>query len=181
MLGAGCWVPGAGCIDEGNRILQHRHHPEAEEIHFHDPHVGAIVLVPLDDDATGHAGVFEWNDRVELPLADDHPAGMLAKMPRQILHLAPEAREQPDTIRMQIQADRREMPRQRIGRIGELEVVHHLREAIDLKRLEPERLPHFARGAPPAIRDDVGGHCRAQAAVFLVHVLDDPLAAIAAR
>ncbi len=102
-------------------------------------------------------------------------------MPGQILHLAPEPREQPHAIGIQIQADRRQVARQRVGRIGELEVVHHLREAIDLLGVEAERLPHFARGAPAAIGDDVGRHRRAQAAVFFVDVLDHPLAAIAAR
>ena len=47
--------------------------------------------------------------------------------------------------------------------------------------VELERLPHFARGAPAAIGDDVGGHRRAVLAVLLVDVLDDPLAPIAAR
>ena len=73
------------------------------------------------------------------------------------------------------------MPRQRVGRIGELEVVHHLRQPIDLRGVEAERLAHFARGAPPAIGDDVGRHRRAEPAVFFVDVLDDPLAPIAAR
>ena len=102
-------------------------------------------------------------------------------MARQILHLAPQPREQPDAIGIQIEADRRQMARQRVGRIGELEVVHHLREPIDLRGIEAERLAHFARGAPAAIGDDVGGHRRAEAAVLLVDVLDDPLAPIAAR
>ena len=73
------------------------------------------------------------------------------------------------------------MPRQRVGRIDELEVVHHLREPIDLQRLEPERLADLARRASPAVGDDVGRHRRAEAAVFFVDVLDDALAPIAAR
>ena len=36
---------------------------------------------------------------IELPLADHHAAGMLAEMARQILHLAPQPREQPDARR----------------------------------------------------------------------------------
>ena len=100
-------------VDQRERILNDRHHPEAEEIDFDDAHVGAVVLVPLHDDAAGHAGVFERDDGVELTLADDHAAGMLAEMPRQILNFAPQPREQPHAIRVQIQADRREMPRQR--------------------------------------------------------------------
>ena len=47
--------------------------------------------------------------------------------------------------------------------------------------VEAERLAHFARRASAAIGDHVGGHRRAEPAVLLVDVLDDALAAIAAR
>ena len=47
--------------------------------------------------------------------------------------------------------------------------------------LEAERLADLARRAAAAIGDDVGGHRRAEPPVFLVDVLDDALAAIAAR
>ena len=67
------------------RIFEHRHHAEAEQIHFDDAHVGAIFFVPLDDDAAGHGGGFERHDGIELALADHHAAGMLAEVTRQIL------------------------------------------------------------------------------------------------
>ena len=119
---------------------------------------------------------------VELALADHHPAGVLAEMPRQILHLAPEPREQLHAIRRaRSRPTDGEVARQRVGRIAELEVVHHLGEPIDLHGIEAERLAHFARRASPAIGDDVGRHRRAETAVLFVDVLDDPLAAIAAR
>ena len=70
---------------------------------------------------------------------------------------------------------------ERVVRIGELEVVHHLRQPIDLVFAKRERLADFTRRAAAAIGDDVGGHRRAQPAVFLVDVLDDALATIAAR
>ena len=103
-------------------------------------------------------------------------------MPRQILHLAATAARtggRAIACRSRPTADR--LLRQRVAGIDELEVVHHLREPIDLRRLEAERLPHLARRAAAAIGDDVGGHRRAEPAVFLVDVLDDPLAPIAAR
>ena len=74
--------------------------PEAEQIDFDDAHVGAVVLVPLDDDAAGHRGGLERHARVEAALADHHPAGVLAEVPRQIQHLAPEPREEPHAIRV---------------------------------------------------------------------------------
>ena len=156
--------------------------PEAEQIHLDDAHVGAVVLVPLDDDAAGHAGGLERHDRVELALADHHAAGVLAEMPRQILDAH---RHSSANVRMRgISSDRPAASRLRASvSFGsrELEVVHHLREPIDLLLVERQRLADLARGAAAAIGDDVGGHRRAQPAVLLVDVLDDALAAIAAR
>ncbi len=102
-------------------------------------------------------------------------------MPRQILHLAPQPREQADARGVQVEADRRHLLRQRVARLDELEVVHHLRQPIDLHRIEAERLPHLARRAAAAIGDHVGRHRRAEPAIFLVDVLNHLLAAIAAR
>ena len=95
---SGAWESGIGSsgVDDVERILQHRHHAEAEQIDLHDPHVGAVVLVPLDDDAAGHRGVFERDDLVEPALADHHAAGMLAEVPRQVLDLLPQRAEQLD-------------------------------------------------------------------------------------
>ncbi len=70
--------------DDLDRIFQHRHHSEAQQIHFDDSEIGAIVLVPLHDDAPRHRGRLEWNNAIELAVAHDHATGMLPKMPRQI-------------------------------------------------------------------------------------------------
>ena len=102
-------------------------------------------------------------------------------MPRQILHLVPQSREQAHAVRLHVQADRRQMLRQRVGRIGELETVHDLRQPIHLRRIDAQHLPHLARRAPAAVRDDVGRHRRAEPTVFSVDVLNDLLAPIAAR
>jgi hypothetical protein len=146
--------------------LNRRHHPEAEQVDLDDAHVGAVVLVPLHDHASGHGGVFERHHRVELPLADHHAARMLAEMARQILHLVPQPREQADAIGIQIEADGRQMPRQGVGRIDELEVIHHLRQPIDLRRVETQRLADFARGAAAAVGDHVRGHRCAEPPIF---------------
>jgi hypothetical protein len=106
---------------------------------------------------------------------------VLAEMPWQIEHLMPQPCEQPHPVRIQIEADGRQLSRQRLGRIGEFELIHDLRKPIDLRQVEPERLAHLARGAAPTVRNDVGGHRRAQPSVLFVHVLNHQLAAIAAR
>ena len=102
-------------------------------------------------------------------------------MPRQVLHLLPQPHELPHPLVVSGQAHVRQLARQRVVRIHELELVHHLGQPIDVGLVELERLANFPRGAPAAVGDDVGGHRRAVLAVLLVDVLDDLLAPIAAR
>ncbi len=106
---------------------------------------------------------------------------MLTEVARQVLHLVPEPGERAHAIGVEVEADGGHLTRQGIAGVLELEVVHHLREPIDLQRIEAERLPHFACRTPPAIRDHVRRHRRAEPAVFFVHVLNHLLAPVAAR
>ena len=119
------------CIHQLNGVLQHRHHAKPEEVHFDNAHLGAIVLVPLHDDAAGHRGRFERHDRIELALANHHPAGMLTEMPRQILDAHPQLGERPHARHVERQTDGLQIPAQRLVRIRELEMVHHLGQPID--------------------------------------------------
>ena len=72
--------------NEFDGILEHGHHAQAEQIDFDDAHVGAIFFVPLHHDAAGHGRGFERHHGIELPLADDHAARVLAEMARHVLH-----------------------------------------------------------------------------------------------
>ena len=65
------------------RILKHRHHAQAQEIDFHDPHVLTVVLVPLGHAAIGHGGIFQGHDGIQLSLTNDHASGMLPQVTRQ--------------------------------------------------------------------------------------------------
>ena len=190
--GAGGWGLGAGacrrpathtspCVDNRQCVLQGRHHAQAEQIDLDEAHVGAVFLVPLHDDAARHAGVLERHDRRQRPLADDHAAGVLSEMARQVLHLLPQLREMHHLGTLGIHAHRLHVLRERVVGVLELEVVHHLREPVDLRRVEVERLPHFPRRALAAVSDDIGRHRRAVLPVFLVDVLDDAFTAVAAR
>ena len=102
-------------------------------------------------------------------------------MARQVLHARPEVAEQLQARLGHRHAGHLQVACERVGRIDELEVVHRLGEPVDLGRINRQRLPHLACGAPAAVRDHIGGHRGAELAVPLVHVLDGPLAPIAAR
>ncbi len=172
---------GISGIDDPERILNDGHHAKAEEIHLDEPHVGAVVLVPLNDHAAGHAGVLERHDLIETSLADHHSSGVLPEVTGEILNASPEPPEQLYRRLLAVEPHLAEVALERLLGVHPLEAVHQLREAIDLRRLEREHLADVARRAPPPIRDDVGRHCGAELPVLLVDVLDHLLAPIAAR
>ena len=58
-------------------------HAQAEEIHFHDAEVLAVVLVPLHDSPVGHGCGLEGDDGIQSVVTDDHASGVLAQMPGQ--------------------------------------------------------------------------------------------------
>ena len=70
--------------DQIERILQHRHHSQPQQIDLDDAHVGAVFFVPLHHDAPRHGRRLQRHDRIELALADHHAAGVLPQMARQI-------------------------------------------------------------------------------------------------
>src|SRR5690349_17004283 len=80
-------------------------------------------------------------------------------MARQVLHIGPEPPEQLDRWRRAIDPRVAQVALERLLRINPLELIHDLRERVDLHRLESEHLADFTRGAAAAIRDDVCGHC----------------------
>ncbi len=160
-------------------IFDHRHHAKAQQIDFDDAHVGAVLFVPLHHHAPGHSSRFERHHRIQLPLADHHAARVLAQMPRQILHRQIQLEEFSDARIRQIEAGISELPLRRVFRIFPLPAADQAGKPVERCDLESQRLAHLARRRPSAVRDDVGGHGRAQLSVALVDILDDALALVA--
>src|ERR1700730_16663290 len=50
--------------DELKGLLEYGHHPETEKIDLDDAPVGTVFFVPLNDNAAGHGGWFQWNDGI---------------------------------------------------------------------------------------------------------------------
>ena len=161
-------------------VLDHRHHAQAEQIHLDDPHIGAVFLVPLDDHAAGHGGGFERHHRIQLPLANDHAARMLAEVPRHVLRHFVELAKFAHARMGEIQAGLAKLAVGRVFRISPLPRMRQFGKFFERGNLEAQRLAHFARGGAAAIGDDVGGHGRAQLSEALVHVLDYAFALFAA-
>ena len=162
------------------RIFQHGHHSQAEQIHFHDAHVGAIFLVPLHDHAAGHGGRLERHHGIQLPLAHHHAAGMLSEMARQILHGLAQLEKLANPRMPKVEARVAELALERVAGIPVFPRSHEGGQAIERFRIKRQRLADFACRRAPAIGDDVGGHGRAQFSVAFVDILNGALALVAA-
>ena len=149
------------------------------------PEVGAVVLVPLDDDAAGHRRRLERHDLVEPPRRDHHAAGVLARggaagsgsriqSAHEVLRRAARSgRSRPRRAAAgSSRASSRSSPKFQLRRAAST-------SRVDLLGRVAERLADLARGRAVAVGDDVRGHRRAARAVPLVDVLDDLLALVA--
>ena len=57
-------------------------HPKRQDIDLQNIQSVDIILVPFDDRAVIHRGVFDRAKLIQSPLGDDKPADMLAQMSR---------------------------------------------------------------------------------------------------
>ena len=76
--------------DEVDREVQHREHPEAEQVELHQPRGRAVVLVPLEHRAVLHAGPLDRAELHQRPVGHHHPARVDAEVAGEVEHLARE-------------------------------------------------------------------------------------------
>ncbi len=130
--------------DEPERIFQHRHHPQTEQVHFDDAQIGAVFFIPLQHNSARHGRRFQRHDRIKLSLADHHAAGMLAEVARQILHRNTQLEILAQAGMIQIQASIAEMMVKRVVCVPILPVGNRRRNFIQRLRIEAQNLAHFA-------------------------------------
>ena len=168
--------------DHRDRLFERREHAEAQEIHLDDAEVGAVVLVPLHDDAPGHRRRLERHDFVEPAGGHDHPARVLAEVTRQVLDLKEQPQKMPRPRVLRIEPRRGDLGRelrQRTPDLAEVPGRELFGKPVDLLGRVAEGLADLARGGAVAVCDDVGRHGGAVRPVLLVDVLDDALALVA--
>ncbi len=146
--------------------------PEPEEVDLDDAEVGAVVLVPLDDDAAGHRRRLERHDLVEPAGRDHHAAGVLPEVARQILDLHVEAHEVLHARLLGVEAGCGQLVGEgsssRLADLAEVPGAELSSTSLsDLLGRVAEGLAHFARRGAVAVGDDVRGHRRAVLAVLL--------------
>ena len=155
-------------------------HAETQQVDLDQPEVGAVLLVPLDDDAAGHRGRLEGDHLVEPTQGDHHSPRVLAQVPGQILDLLEETGEQTHRPVVSVEPGPLQPGLQGVAGVHVLEAAHVVGEAVDLLGGDPQYLANLSRGALVAVGDDVGGHGRSRRPVAGVDVLDDPLPAVPA-
>jgi hypothetical protein len=155
-------------------LINRRKHPQCEAVHLQDSQRIDIVLVPLDERALGHGGVFEGDDLAEGRLGDHEAADVLREVPRETEDLSDQAYEQLDGAVARVEAG----VANHFLRNGLLvPPVERLGEHVDAVEREAEDLADVAHRRPRTVPDDFAGDRRPLAAVLLVDVLDDLLAA----
>ena len=164
--------------DLAHALFDGAEHPEPEQVDLHEACVRARVLVPLAELPPFHRGRLHRDELDERPRGDDHPARMLRDVPRQARDLgaalderAPARREQlPLGVGKQLEL-LRDLPR--VPALGEL------REPLELRLREAERLADVADRAARAVRGERRDERRVLPAVALGHADDQLLADVA--
>ena len=73
--------------DEVDGEVQHREHPEAEQVELHQAGGRAVVLVPLEHRAIFHARPLHRAELDERTVGQHHPARVDAEVAREVEHL----------------------------------------------------------------------------------------------
>ncbi len=69
--------------------------PERQAVDLENAKRIEIVLVPFDDRATGHGGIFDRDHFAQRPSCEHHPAHMLRQVPRKAENLIDQPHELP--------------------------------------------------------------------------------------
>jgi hypothetical protein len=113
---------------------------------------------------------------IELALADDHAAGVLAEVAREVLEADAELEVFGDARVLDVEAGMVEGVGHGVVFAAPLPLGNERGEAAEGFLVEAEGLANFAGGGLAAVGDDVGGHSGAEFAVALVNILDGLLA-----
>ena len=83
----------AGDANVFNAVLQHREHPETQEVDFHEPRCIEIVFFPLDDGAVVHCRRFDRHHGVQWFVGEHESADMNAALPWRFAKSGDDGRE----------------------------------------------------------------------------------------
>ena len=164
----------------GHRVegqVEGREHAQAQEVELHQARRRAVVLVPLEDAAVGHAGPLDRAHLDDGPVADDHAAGVDPQVAGGVGDLPGQLDDGGGDVdlggRAAGGADLALVGRRQPGPAVDL-----LGPGVLLARRVAQGPGHVPDGGATPVADDVGDLGGVEAAVALVDVLDDLLAPV---
>ena len=165
--------PEQDSTSRGNQIQRAANggeHAQREHVDFHQPYRVQIVLVPLDDAAVRHGGIFDGNDTAQLVAGNDKAAYMLRQMARIAIQESGQRNQLLDNRAVGIEAvfgqalaDFRAVvpPGKRAG------------QPPDAFEIQAEGLADILDRRAGAVGDDRCSDGGAVLAIFLIDILDD--------
>ncbi len=150
-------------------------HAQRQHVDLEQAHRIQIVLVPLDDGAVRHGGLFHRHQGVQGMMRNDEAADMLRQVARHAFDLADQAHEIDEQCAVEGEAHRGETLPQLFRLIPP---GMGLGQGIELVQRQAQRLAYIAHGAAAAISDHGSGDGGPLAAIFFVDVLDHFFAAL---
>ena len=170
------------------RVFERRQHAQAQQVELHEPGIGAVVLVPLEHGAPGHARPLHRAHVNHGPVAQHHAAGVDAEVPgqtqeplREVHHRLRDVVERLHGLRLGPHGVAlRGRPRRLRLLIGAQvrPPVDRLGPRVLLPDVVAQGLGGVPDRRPGAVLNDVGHHRGVDAPKALKHVLDDLLAAV---
>ena len=127
--------------DQVEAATQRAEHAQGEDIHLEQAYQVQVVLVPLDDGAIGHGGIFHRHQGIQRVLGNHETAGMLRQMPRETEQLARQYQHPAQQCIVRIEAALAQALRRRQPFATPAATVG---QSIDLVRRQPQRPSHVA-------------------------------------
>ncbi|VVN48709.1 hypothetical protein PS647_06151 [Pseudomonas fluorescens] len=149
-------------------------HAQGQDIHLEQPDRIEIVLVPLNDRAFGHRGVFHRHEVIQRLLGNDEAAGVLGQMPGEADQLLRQAQHPAQHRAFRVETA---FTQALHGRRFITPVTTAIGQGIDLVWRQTQRLGHIAYRTGRMVSTDHGCQCRAGPTIALEHVLQDFFAA----
>jgi hypothetical protein len=155
--------------------VHHGERAETEEVDLEEAQRLDVVFVPLDHGAVGHGAVLDGHDAVNRLVAEEEAARVDGEVARKVLDLE----HQLDQVVVHRRAGVEACVTQDLLPVALARpAVHLLGEPVEAGLGQAEHLAHVANGRTRAVADRHRHHGSVRAAVLVVDVLDDLLAAL---
>ena len=164
-------------LHQGETFADRRQHAQGQAIDLEDAQFVEVVFVPLDDRPLGHGRVFDRHQLAQRPAGHDHAAGVLREVPREADQLPDELDQLPGGRRLGHRCPTSRPAERAMSGLQSTKMLDPLGQPVDLLGGHAQRAAHVADGGAGAVGDHFGRHAGPFAAVFLVEILQDFLAA----